>query len=882
MAYKQIGDYGIIGDLATVALVGRDGAVDWLCLPYLDSPSVFAALLDERRGGRFAVTPQGPWDSVQNYLPQTNLLRTRFRTASGEAALTDFMPVTGARPDEHCRVVRRLEGLQGTLRFTIECSARPDYGREHPQWRESADGIVSLESDSGRFWLHCSRPLAWQHEQGELELAAGEVVWLVFAHGEAATAAPQSAVLEAALQGCCDYWRQWLESGRLGKYPTSGFWQQQLDRSALTLKLLQFAGTGAIAAAPTTSLPAILYGNRNWDYRFSWVRDASMTLFALAELGHIDEVAGFLGWIETIARSGEAGELGVLYRLREPLPPEGEVEHPQLEGYKGSAPVRTGQYVIVQRQHDVYGDILAALYGASHFIGKIDIDSWRLIPPLAEQVCAIWREPDHGIWEMRTAPAHHTHSKLMCWVALDRAIRIAEHYGFPAPLERWRGERAAIRTDVLAHGFNRERGAFVQHYGSSELDAAVLLIPLLDFLPIDDARVAATIAAIEQELLVDGVLQRYRLDDGLPGQESGFLICLFWYLDCLILQGRLDEVEEYLRRIDRYASPLGLFGEQFDPEYREIRGNYPQAYSHLGHVSTVHRYLAARRHKAPPGPCPMHTRLQLQFRPMTLNTAPQGWEAPAPPEQPAQRLKHDMNVLRGLFYDGQRQRVDYGAIREAEYYRRFCASAAALEHFDPGQLHSDAERIAFWINLYNAMVVHGVVELGIGGSVKEVPRFFSRIGYRIGGTFYCADDVEHGILRGNARPPYRLRRRFRGNDPRLGFIVRRPDPRIHFALVCASRTCPPIDVYTPEELERQLDTSAQVFINGGSRIDRERHELALSTIFRWYRPDFRLDDAGLVRWVARYFYLEEDRRWLEQHAAKMRLRYLPYDWRLNR
>jgi GH15 family glucan-1,4-alpha-glucosidase len=881
MAYKQIGDYGIIGDLSTTALVGKDGAVDWLCLPWLDSPSVFAALLDDRRGGRFAITPQAPWDSVQNYLPQTNVLRTRFRSAGGEAALTDFMPIGSERPDYHCRMLRRLEGLKGRLTFRIECSARPDYARQQPRWRETDSGLVSIESDNERFWLYSSRPLAWDGEQSELVLAAGEVVWLVFALGEAA-AAPQPEELEDELLGCGNYWRQWLESGRLGKYPTTGFWQQQLDRSALTLKLLQFAKTGAIAAAATTSLPAILYGNRNWDYRFSWVRDASMALFALAELGHIDEVGSFLGWIDTITRSSKAGELGVLYRLREPLPPEGEVEHPQLEGYKGSAPVRSGQYVIVQVQHDVYGDILAALYGASHFIGKIDIDSWRLIPPLVEQVCAIWREPDHGIWEMRTAPAHHTHSKLMCWVALDRAIRIAEHYGFPAPLERWVEERAAIHADLLEHGYHRERGAFVQHYDSDELDAAVLLIPLLGFLPIDDPRVSGTIAAIEQELLVDGVLQRYRLDDGLPGQESGFLICLFWYLNCLILQGRLDEVEEHLRRIDRYASPLGLFGEQFDPEYREIRGNYPQAYTHIGHVSTEHRFLAARHRKEPPDHCPMQTRLRLQLRRLTLNIAPQGSAAPPLREQPARLLKREMNVLRGLFYDGQRQRVDYGAIRDAEYYQRFRASAAALEHFDPGELQSDAERIAFWVNLYNAMVVHGVVELGIGNSVKEVPRFFSRIGYRIGGQFYSPDDIEHGILRGNARPPYRLRRHFRGNDPRLAFIVHRPDPRIHFALVCASRTCPPIDVYAPEELERQLDTSAQVFINGGSRIDRQQRELALSSIFRWYRPDFRLDDAGLVRWVAHYLYLAEERQWLEENASGIRLRYLPYDWRLNR
>ena len=881
MAYKQIGDYGIIGDLATVALVGKDGAIDWLCLPYLDSPSTFAALLDDHRGGRFAITPLPPWDSVQEYLSQTNVLRTRFRSSDGEAELIDFMPIGSSRPDYHCRLLRRLQCRKGRLTFRIECTPRPDYATKQPRWSDIGDGLFGVETDSEHFWFYSSRKLGWHKEQGELEMTKDEVVWLVFAYGEATTA-PQVTELEEELQSCCTYWRQWIERGRLGKYPTSGFWQEQLDRSALTLKLLQFVQTGAIAAAPTMSLPAILFGNRNWDYRFSWVRDASMTLFALAELGHIDEVSSFLDWVKAITMASKESELGVLYNLREPRPPHGEVELPQLEGYKGSAPVRCGQFVVIQHQHDVYGDLLATLFVASNFVGKIDIDHWRLIPPLVERVCAIWRDPDNGIWEMRRPPAHHTHSKVMCWVALDRAIRIAEHYGFPARLDRWRAERAAIHADVLAHGYSARHNSFVQRYGSEALDSALLLIPLLDFLPIDDPRVSGTIAAIEKELMSDGVLLRYRMDDGLPGQESGFLICLFWYLNCLILQGRLDEVEEYLRRIDRYASPLGLFGEQFDPEYREIRGNYPQAYSHIGHAMTVHNYLAARRQTTPPGPCPMRTRLRLQWQPMTLNKIPQGEELPTVEGHPAQRLKHEMNVLRGLFYDGHHQRVDYAAIQQAEYYRRFCATAAELERFDPTELNSDTERIAFWINLYNAMVVHGVVETGVGNSIKEVPRFFSRIGYCIGGLFYTPDDIEHGILRGNARPPYRLRRCFRRNNPRLAFIVNKPDPRIHFALVCASRTCPPIDVYTPEELDLQLETSAQVFINGGCQIDRERRELTLSSIFRWYRPDFQLDDDGLVRWLARYFYEEQDQKWLQDNAARIRLRYQPYDWRLNR
>jgi hypothetical protein len=386
------------------------------------------------------------------------------------------------------------------------------------------------------------------------------------------------------------------------------------------LKLLQLTKTGAIAAAGTTSLPAIIGGERNWDYRLSWVRDTSMTLSALYELGHVEETEHYLAWLKQVTQRGKPGTLSIVYRLQEPVPPGDETTLEHLGGYKGSRPVRVGQYVIHQRQHDIYGELLDGLFAVSRLVGKVRFDHWEILRPFVDQVIRIWRE-----------------------------------------------EREAIRAEILARGYNERRGSFTQHYETGAVDAALLLIPLSGFLPVDDPRVAGTIATIEGERLRDRAMLRYELDDGLDGQEQGFMICLFWYLHCLILQGRLNEVEGYLREVGRYNNHLGLFGEQYEPRYQEITGNFPQAYSHIGYATTVLRYLAARRPRAEPEPIPFTRKLALLFGGSLLNdSAPES--APSVPD-PAQAMKRAMNVVRGQFYDGHTQRVDYAGIRGSDAYR---------------------------------------------------------------------------------------------------------------------------------------------------------------------------------------------------------------------
>jgi GH15 family glucan-1,4-alpha-glucosidase len=876
MPYKKIGDYGVIGNGNTIALIGRDGAVDWMCLPYMDSPSVFAAILDEDKGGCFSIRPDAPSDSSQTYLPHSNILHTRFRTAEGELDLTDFMVADGVESAESLPLMRRVQVTRGDVRLAVECSPRFDYARVKPQREPAAGGLV-FHAGGQRLTLAVSRPLAWEGEYARAELAAGDTLWFALGWGGCRLPRLQSEC-EAVLDRTRACWRDWLLEGGKRGVPHAGFWQLRLERTALVLKLLQMRKTGAIAAAGTTSLPAIIYGERNWDYRLSWIRDTSMTLSALYELGHVAETQLYLDWLGEVTRRGEPGRLSIVYRLREPVPPGDETELAHLSGYKNSRPVRVGQYVIRQRQHDIYGELFDALFAVSRLVGKIRFEHWTMLQPLLEEVIRIWREPDDGIWEARTGPRQYVHSKLMCWVALDRAVKIAGHYGFPAELGRWEAEREAIRADILERGYNAQRGCFTQHYATEAVDAALLMIPLVGFLPIDDPRVRGTIAVIERELLHERAMLRYRLDDGLQGQEQGFMICLFWYLQCLVLEGRLDEVEEYLHEVDRYANHLGLFGEQYEPLYQEITGNFPQAYSHIGYASTVLRYLKARRPRPEPRPIGLARKLGLLAGGLVLN---ERQDEPGPAaSDPGSAMKRAMNAVRGEFYDGHAQRVDYAAMRGHEAYRMFCGHAAQLTAFDPAKLQSDAERIAFWINVFNAMVIHGVVELGVRESVKEVPLFFECIRYRVGGLVYTAADIEHGILRGNAVPPHRLRRRLRGADPRRRCVVRRVDPRIHFALVCASRTCPPIEAYDAAHIPEQLDAAAQTFINATSRFDGDR--LHVSQIFQWYRRDFGDAPDGVAQIVARYLYDREIAARIMDNGSRIRLAYTPYDWRLNR
>ncbi len=587
--YRPLESYGVIGGLRTAALLADDGSIDWCCLPELDSPSVFGALLDAGRGGRWRFGLPDGRPGAQRYLERTNVLETTFVGPAGTARVTDFMPcwegLDGGPEDPSLSIVRIACGLEGTTELVTDFEPRPDYGRTGPRFEATADGVRAL-SPLQSLSLTSTFPLELQpgRARGTVRLRAGQSAALVASPvGTRGTLDPHE-----ALERTVTFWRAWAHHCDERHCVFRGPWHDLVVRSELLLKLLTHRGTGGIAAAFTTSLPEVIGGERNWDYRFSWIRDASFTVHALYHLGHTEQLHAFVRWIREYALRGHSVErLASLYTLRGERPPtERFLEH--LEGYRGSRPVRTGNMAADQRQIDIYGEILDAAFQVWRY-GLEDPDEslGGLVGELADHVCDIWREPDSGIWEMRTERRHFVYSKVMCWVALDRAVRLAEEHEVAGHVDRWRAERDAIRASILTHGVDARRGTFVQAYGEEGLDAALLLIPILGFLPVDDPRVARTIAAVESELTDDGLVRRYRTPDGLAGHEGGFAWCTFWLVDCLSLQGRIDEAEALLMRMLERANPLGLFSEEIDVRTGALLGNFPQAFTHVGVINSA-------------------------------------------------------------------------------------------------------------------------------------------------------------------------------------------------------------------------------------------------------------------------------------------------------
>lgn len=880
--YKKISDYGVIGNLCTVALVGTDGSMDWLCLPYLDSPSVFGALLDDRKGGRFALSPTGEWDSTQDYLPGTNILRTRFRTRDGILNLIDFMPVIAGDtgPEKPPDLYRLVEVERGSVELMLIFEPRFDYARTHTHLET---GTCSILGGAGKDAVTLSFSREWHEVEvaGERvtavwRLTAGDSIRFHLHHGRGDLCELDPRQAENAYEETALFWREWLNKSETGRTVAFGPYRDMVQRSALVLKLLYFQPNGTMAAAATTSLPEEVGGVRNWDYRFTWLRDASFTLQALFNLGHLSEMQGYLSWLKGLIQKSGAENLQIMYGLRgEKDLPEQELAH--LDGYKGSKPVRIGNDAARQRQLDIFGEIMDAALKLSDYVGKVDLDLWTSLASICDYVVEHWQEQDQGIWEVRGGPFNFVYSKVMCWVALDRGLTIARRYGFPGNLQAWRNARDAIKAEVLMRGWSESAQAFRQHYDTDTLDAASLLIPLVGFLAFDDPKVIATVDIIQGELGSEGMLRRYSGEDGIPGGEGAFLLCSFWLVNCLIGLDRLDEAEALLHRLEGAANHLGLFSEEYDVVWREALGNFPQAFTHIGYVNSVaalQQAKAARTFQPRKGKdagVPWYF-----FQKILLNEGKPTEEIP--PQEMAARLKSTMNTMRGAFFEPD-GRVAYERMAQSDIYQDFLKLSNNLKNMDLAGLTSREEKIAFWINLYNVIVIHGVIALGIRDSVKEVWNFFRRVRYQIGKHCFTPEDIEHGILRGNRWPPYELFRRFGHNDPRLAYRVEPMDPRIHFTLVCGSSSCPFIDVYTSENLEQELTFASETFINsGGAVLDRENRRLSLSQVFKWYARDFGATQAERLRFIAPYLYDARDRAFLEDQAVS----YQEYDWRLNR
>jgi GH15 family glucan-1,4-alpha-glucosidase len=585
--YLHIGDYGLIGDCRSAALVGADGSIDWCCLPRFDSPSLFGRLMDARKGGCWELSPVGEHATRQEYYGKTNILRTIFQTPDGMATITDFMPVDDhdvqqhARPHEHPRIVRIVTGLSGKVRFRQKIDPRPDYGRAANPLRA---GRGRYHGDFGDHHVCISSSIPLRGEVQEFVVAPGQTVTfgMAFNHiGHCGRPLDDVEDGRRLLRTTQEYWWRWIN-----QCTYNGPYQEHVWRSALVLKLLTYAPTGALVAAPTTSLPEWIGAERNWDYRYTWVRDASFTLYALFQLGFHQEATDFMHWVRhlTINRG-----LKILYNLDGHSGGE-EMELTHLEGYRRSKPVRVGNGAEDQVQLDVYGELMDTVFVWVLNGGEVTPQLWRELRAIVDFACDRWRERDAGLWEVRGEYLNFTYSKAMCWVALDRGIRIAHQLGLAADLERWERARSQIHAAVIKHGFSRRLEAFTQAFGSDDLDASALRLVQLGFLPENDRRLRSTIDAVDAGLSIGPLVFRYRAedtDDGFSSPEGSFIICAFWLADALALVGDLEEAQRRFERLLPFCSPLGLLSEEVDPTTGALLGNYPQAFSHLALISAA-------------------------------------------------------------------------------------------------------------------------------------------------------------------------------------------------------------------------------------------------------------------------------------------------------
>ncbi|MBV8032175.1 MAG: glycoside hydrolase family 15 protein [Betaproteobacteria bacterium] len=579
----RIEDYALIGDCQSAALVGCDGSIDWLCWPRFDSPACFAALLGGPQQGRWLLRPSDENCSVKRrYRDDTLILETEFETAEGAVTLVDFMPMH----DRHCDVARIVVGRRGRVRMAMEFILRFDYGFSVP-WVTRLEGERGLCAVAGpdRVILRTHVPLRGENltTVAEFDVREGDQVPFVLTYQSSyvPVAPPLDAI--AALAGTEAYWRRWCE-----RCSVKGEFAGPVRRSLLTLKALTYEPTGGIVAAPTTSLPEKPGGVRNWDYRYCWLRDATMTLLAMMNGGYSEEAGRWREWLVR-AVAGSPEQMQIMYGVAgERRLAEWEV--PWLPGYEGSKPVRIGNAASTQVQLDVYGELMDALYQARKNGVAASQPAWDVQQALLAHLEEVWQQPDEGLWEIRGKPRHFTYSKVMAWVAFDRAVETAEQFDLPGPVARWREVRSRIHADVCAKGFDPRRGTFVQSYGSEALDASLLLVPHTGFLPADDPRIVGTVDAIRRDLMVDGLVRRYGTDpdlDGLPAGEGVFLACSFWLADCLVLLKRTDEARELFERLLALRNDVGLLAEEYDPGAKRFLGNFPQAFSHVALVNTA-------------------------------------------------------------------------------------------------------------------------------------------------------------------------------------------------------------------------------------------------------------------------------------------------------
>jgi GH15 family glucan-1,4-alpha-glucosidase len=589
--WPGIADHGLIGDLRTAALVSTDGTIDWFCAPRFDSPSVFASVLDREEGGSWRISPRdGAVRTQQFYFPESAVLATRFLTEKGVVEVHDFMPVMQAGdPDHRQRLVRRVVAVRGSTSIRMSLDARPDYGRARCDAETVENGVI-LSGDGMRLGLSASVDVAidGQVVTSDVDLDEGDVALFVLEVLEDGAELPDADVDDSAMlfDATTAFWRRWLSQSTY-----TGRWREMVNRSAITLKLLTHEPTGAVIAAPTTSLPELIGGDRNWDYRYVWMRDAAFSLYALLRLGFMDEARAFMVWLSERLGQDEdhgLGPLRVLYDI-DGNPPQDEFQLDHLSGYRGTGPVRVGNAAVEQLQLDIYGELIDSVYLFNKYGPGISSDAWADVARVTNWVCENWDRDDAGMWEVRGELRAHTTSRLMCWVAIERTIRMARQRGLPGDISAWAAVRDQIYERIMTESWNEDLKAFTQVEGGEALDAGVLLMPMVKFLSPADPRNLSTLAAIEDRLVVDSLVFRYDPDispDGLDGDEGTFSLCSFWYVEALTRAGRLEDARLALEKMFTYANHVGLYAEEVGSAGDQL-GNFPQAFTHLALISAA-------------------------------------------------------------------------------------------------------------------------------------------------------------------------------------------------------------------------------------------------------------------------------------------------------
>jgi len=604
IGYKPLERYGIVGNMETVALIASDGSIDWMCLPHLESESVFASLLDKDKGGFFRISPRVSFTSSQQYEGHTNILKTKFICSSGKGELIDFMPPFKKSKYWHKQQIlfRKLKCVKGYIPWRLVFQPRFKYASKKPKIINTDTGVLA-NYDQKKLYLDAFLPFKTDSTRAEADftLSEGEEIWFVMQYGTRNSFNAKE--MEKQLKETYLFWDNWRHKCEQGKCVFNEPWHDLVIRSGLVLKLLTHGETGAIAAAATTSLPERVGGARNWDYRFNWLRDSVFTTQALYNLGNKKEAKALFNWYKRLYKGVKISDIQIVYGLHGEKGGEEKVLS-YLSGYKNSKPVRIGNLANSQQQLDVYGEILNVAFETSRYGESLSKNDWKFLKKIVNYVCKIWKIKDSGIWEQRGKRKHFVYSKVMCWVAIDRGIKIAEKKQFKAPLQQWIKSRDEIYQDILKRGYNKQLNSFVQSYDTKNLDASNLLIPIVGFLPFEDPKIKGTISATLKYLTKNGLVRRYTSRDGLSGSEGFFILCTFWLIDRLALSGQVQKAEKMYTNLLKRISPLGLFSEEIDISQKFMLGNFPQAFSHVGLINSA-LYIGLGKGKKTQGPKPL-------------------------------------------------------------------------------------------------------------------------------------------------------------------------------------------------------------------------------------------------------------------------------------